>query len=242
MRRITVGLAGVLAVVLSSLAGPANAAERPFSDQVSTVWLQPGTGPLDGLGTFVYVAPPAAAGPTQGSPLGYEYTLFFHLEDSSGGVVVLGYKDGQKVAGFGMIPSNLVSVVPYDWKYGQIYYLLTYRLSATQWGAWVYDWTSTTWSLIAVQTVPETTGRMLPESSTVVAYDDSNVPTPANPDMTCAFYPRIDALWYAPMGWRGETITNATFKEYASYDGPCPSTTQAVNGWQWSTLGQAAAA
>lgn len=236
------GFIGVLAVVFSGLAEPAMAAERPFPDQTASTWLQPGTGPLDGLGTFLYVPQPGPAGPTQGSPLGYEYTLFFHLEDNSLGLVVLGYKDGQKVAGLGMIPSNLVSTVPFDWKYGQIYYLLTYRLTATQWGAWVYDWTAASWSLIAVQTVPETTGRMLPEASTVVDYDASLVPTPANADATCAFYPRIDAFWYAPMGWRGDVITTATLKEAeAGYDGPCQTTTQTVNGWQWYTHGQAAA-
>lgn len=229
--------ATILLVVAA--AGPAHAADPPPGDQVGTVWLQPGTGPLDGLGTFVYVGQPLAPSPGQGSPAGYEFSMVFHLEDGSLGIVVLGQKNGQKVAGFGMLPSTLVSTVPYDWKYNHIYYLLTYRLSATQWGAWVYDWSAASWSLIAVQTVPGTTGRMLPEATTLVDYDATTAP-PAGTDTRCAVYPRIDALFYAPMGWRGDVITSATVKGSAGFDGPCPGSTTTINGWQWYTVGSAA--
>lgn len=148
----------------------------------------------------------------------------------------------KKVAGFGIIEHTPVTAVPYDWKYGQIYYLLTYRLSATQWGAWVYDWSAAAWSLIAVQTVPESSGRILPAATvTIVSYDDA-VPAPPGADTTCAYYPRTDALFTAPMGWRGEVITTATFTQPGGNDGPCPSTTTSINGWQWYTTGQAPAA
>lgn len=232
-------MAGMALVLVLGATGPAHAAEPPVPDRVGSVWQQPGTGPLDGLGTFVYVAPPPTPGPAQGSPTKYEYTLTFKLENGSLGILALGHKNGQKVAGFGMVPPTLVTAVPYDWKYGQIYYLLTYRLSATQWGAWVYDWSAASWSLIAVQTVPDTTGRMLPESTTLVDYE-GDTPASSGTDTTCARYPRIDALFYAPMGWRGEVITSATLKSAAGSDGPCPSTTQTVNGWQWYTLGSPA--
>ena len=235
------GLAIATAVMIFGTAGPASAAERPGQYQAASVWVQPGTAPLDGLGTFVYVGQPLTPGPTQGSPEGYEYTVTFRLQDGSLGIVAIGHQNGQKVAGFGIVDHTLVSVVPYDWKYGQIYYLLTYRLSATQWGAWVYDWTSTTWSPIAVLDVPEAAGRMLPEVATVVDYDAGPVAPPPGADSTCAFYPRVDVLFYAPMGWRGDVITSATFKEYDGFDGPCLSTTVPVNGWQWTTMGQAAA-
>jgi hypothetical protein len=42
------------------------------------------------------------------------------------------------------------------------------------------------------------------------------------------------------MGWRGDVITSATLKVPAGFDGPCPSTTATVNGWQWYTLGSPA--
>lgn len=233
------GLAVAMAVMIFGTAGPASAAPTP--DQQSTVWVQPGVAPLDGLGTFVYVGQPLTPGPTQGSLEPYEYTVTFHLEDGSFGIMAIGHQHGQKVAGFGILDHTLVSVVPYDWKYGQIYYLLTYRLSATQWGAWVYDWTATTWSLIALLDVPETTGRMLPETATGVDYDGGPVAPPPGADPTCAFYPRVDALFTAPMGWRGDVITTGTFKEYGGFDGTCPSSTVPVSGWQWTTMGQAAA-
>jgi hypothetical protein len=231
-----VGLAVAMVTMIFGTAGPVVAAEPVFSDQAATVWAQPGSGPLDGLGTFVYVAPPGTPGPTQGSPQGYDYTLTFHLEDGSLGVLALGHKNGQKAAGFGVVDHTLITAVPYDWKYGQIYYVLAYRLSDTQWGAWVYDWAAARWDLIAVQNVPATTGRMLPEAATVVDYSTS-------PAATCDHYPRIDAFYYPPTGWRGDVMTTATFKErggFAGYDGPCPSSTTVVNGWHWTTMGQAA--
>jgi hypothetical protein len=125
--------------------------------------------------------------------------------------------------------------VPYDWKYDHIYYLLTYRLTATLWGAWVYDWSAASWSLIAVQTVPATTGRMLPEATTLLDFDGPT--TAPGAATTCAFYPRINALFYPPMGWRGDVITSATLKGSAGFDGPCPSTTTTINGWQWYSMG-----
>lgn len=237
MRRLAV--VGVALLMVVTAAGPAHAADPPPADRVGSVWQQPGSGPLDGLGTFVYMAQPPAPGPGQGSPTKYESSLIFHLEDSSLGILALGYKNGQKVAGFGILTHTLVSTVPYDWKYDHIYYLLTYRLTATQWGAWVYDWSAGSWSLIAVQTVPDSSGRMLPESTTLVDFE-GDTPAPAGTDTTCARYPRIDVLFYAPMGWRGDVITSATLKGSAGFDGPCPSTTATVNGWQWYTLGTAA--
>ena len=237
MRRGSVGLVAVVSMMAFGVAGPAWAAPHSAPDVVASVWVQPGTGPLDGLGTFVYVGQPPTPGPTQGALTAYEYSLSFHTENNSLGVVVLGHKNGQKVAGFGVLPSTLVTTVPYDWKYGQIYLLFTYRLSATQLGAWVYDWTAAAWSLIGVQTVPEATGRMLPEATTMVDYDAG----PAAPaDATCAYYPRTDVVFSPAIGWRGGTMTLGAFKASAGYDGECTSGSAMVDGWRWYTLGEAA--
>lgn len=156
------GWAGIVGALIlasfTSMVGPATAQTPPPTQQVPiSTWVQPGSGNLDGLGAFVYVAPPAP-GATQGSPGGYEYHLRFDLEDRSLGILVLGHKDGQRVAGFG----------------------------------------------------------------------------------TCAFYPRIDAFFYAPMGWRGEAITNATLLNNSTSAGACPTTTKTSDGWQWYTLGSPA--
>lgn len=229
----------VLATLASTL-GPASAQTSPPTQQMpGTNWVQPGTGNLDGLGNFLYVGPPPAAGATQGSPLGYEFTMSARLEGNAMALLVLGYKNGQRVAGFGVIP-DIVITMPFQWDYGRIYYLLTYRLTPTQWGAWIYDWSAGTWSLIAVQTVPEGTGRMLPTARTSVDFDPTLAPAPSAHTSTCAFYPRIDAFWYAPMGWRGEVITNATLSGNETFAGTCPTTTRTSDGWQWYTLGSPA--
>lgn len=229
-------MVAVVATTVVGLVAPASAATPPAPDVQATVWAQPGTAALDGIGTFVYIAPPPAPGPTQASPANYRYSLVFHPSGAFG-VVLLGEQDGQKVAGFGLTPITPISTVPYDWTYGQIYYLLAYRLSATQWGAWVYDWSAATWSLIAVQTVPDTTAGMLPESTTMVEY---RATLPDTTDGTCAYYPRTDALFYPPMGWRGGAITSATYNSDAGYDGPCESNATTINGWRWYTVGQTA--
>src|SRR5215217_7204272 len=131
MRRTVGRRAGVVAVsMLASLiatigsAGGAVAATAKTQNEPGSTWVQPGTGSLDGLGTFVYVAAPTP-GANQASPLGYEYTLGFKFDDNSLGVLAIGYKDGHKVAGFGLIPSHLVDTVAFDWNFGHIYYLLT---------------------------------------------------------------------------------------------------------------------
>lgn len=225
----------VLATLASSV-GPATAQVAPPAQDIPrSVWVQPGTGNLDGIGTFLYVAPPAP-GPTQASPFGYEYTLLFTLEGGANGLVAVGYKNGQRVTGF-VMPGNATIITPYNWAYGHIYYLLTYRLSPTLWGAWIYDWTAGTWSLIGTQTVAESVGRMLPTSYTSVDWWTDSVPAPAADPSTCAYYPRIDAFWFAPMGWRGDVITNATLQGNPTISRQCSSTVTTENGWQHYTLG-----
>ena len=234
------GVVGILVVAtVGSTVAPAAAATSPPTQQVpSSTWIQPGAGNLDGLGAFVYVAPPMP-GAAQGSPMGYEYNLSFRLEDNSLGILVLGHKDGRAVAGFAIVPHTLTvaAPAPFEWAYGRIYYLLTYRLSPTQWGAWIYDWSAASWSVIAVLTVPATAGRMLPTSTTSVDYQGNPPPTPAADTSTCAFYPRIDAFFHAPMGWRGDVITNASWQGNSSTAGPCSATVKTENGWQRYTLG-----
>lgn len=241
-RRAVLSAVVVLGSVMASVgAAPAAIVAPRSQDQLWSTWVQPGAAPLDGLGTFLYVAAPSP-GAGQASTLGYEYTLLFRFQDGSGGVLALGYKNGQKVAGFGLVMTNhVVDTVPFDWKFGQIYYLLTYRQGANGWGAWVYDWSATSWSAISVQTAPAGTGGILPTSSTGVDYDRSLAPTAADPS-TCSYYPRIDAFWYAPMGWRGTVITNATFGTNSVVKGDCPGTTTTENGWQHYGLGSAAGA
>lgn len=220
---------------LASTVGPATAVAPPNQASPYSVWVQPGTGNLDGLGNFLYVAPPAP-GATQASPLSYAYTLRFNFEGGSSGLVAVAYKDGQRVTGF-ITPGNETTFTPYNWAYGHIYYLLTYRLSPTQWGAWIYDWSAGTWTLIGVQTVAGSVGRMLPASYTSVQFWEP-APAPAADPNTCAYYPRIDAFWYPPMGWRGDVITNATLQSTETVSQQCAiNGVTTENGWQHYTLG-----
>ena len=233
---------GVL--IMSSLAAtvsPATAAagSAMTQDQPRSTWVQPGTDPLDGLGVFVYVDAPAP-GPTQASLLGYEYTLQFRFEDRSFGVLALGYKNGQKVAGFGLIPSHLVDTVRFDWAFGRLYYLFTYRIGPDLWASWVYDWSKGSWTFIAVQHGPAGMGRMLPTSTTGVDYDATLAPSPAADTTTCAFYPRVDAYLSAPTGWRGSVVTLGTLAGSSVEEGDCDSVTTAIPGSQRYVLGATA--
>jgi len=112
--------------------------------------------------------------------------LSFRFQDSSGGVLALGYQNGRRVAGFGLIPSQLVTTVPFEWAFGHIYFLMIYRLGPAQWGAWVYDWSSTNWTFIGQQDAPPGAGGILPTSTTSVDYDPTLAPTGAD-QSTCAF-------------------------------------------------------
>jgi hypothetical protein len=232
----------VVVLVTSSLtaalhsAGATVATGKTQEHAIST-WVQPGTGPLDGLGTFVYLDAPAP-GPTQASLLGYEYQVIFRFEAAgSGGVLAMGYKNGHKVAGFGLVPSHLVDTVPFDWNFGHIYYLLTYRMGTDLWAAWAYDWTAATWTFITQQAAPAGTGRILPTTTTSVDYDASLSPSPAADPSTCAFYPRVDAYLYPPTGWRGEVMTQATLSANSVAAGDCPAVTTTSDGWQHYALG-----
>jgi len=245
VKRIPAVLAVAVAVVssLTTIVGAAEAsAGAPVTqDRPSSTWVQPGTGPLDGMGAFVF---PTAPVPTaaQGSPLGYEYTVLFRFQDQTAGILALGYQHGHKVAGFGLIPGQLVATVPFDWSFGHVYFLFTYRLGPAQWGAWVYDVVAASWTFIAQQAAPGTAGGITPTSTTGIDYDSTSVPAPAADQSTCSFYPRVDVYFFAPIGWRGATPTVATLGTNAVDKGDCPSSTTMYFGWQHYGLGTTAAA
>jgi hypothetical protein len=245
MRRLSaVRAAGVAVLMVSTLtatASTATAAGSPKTQQQpSSTWTQPGTAPLDGLGALLYVAAPTA-GPAQGSALGYEYTLSYHFQDGSLGLLALGYQHGQKVAGFARIDGSPVTTVPFDWSFGHAYFLFTYKLAASQWGGWVFDFSSLSWTSIAVVNVPAGTGGITPTSTTTVDYDPTLAPTAAD-QSTCVFYPQVDAYVFPPVGWRGATPSLATLSGNTVQPGDCPSTTTAYFGWQHYHLGSPAAA
>ncbi len=238
---VTVGVVVLGSLVATVGATAASTGEPKTQERPSSTWVQPDPRPLDGLGTFLYLSAPAP-GPAQGSPLGYEYTLGFRFEDGSGGVLVLGHQHGRKVAGFGLLPGHLVATVPFDWSFGHAYLLFTYRLGGDQWGAWVFDLTRASWTFIAHQAAPAGAGGITPTSTTQVDYDPTLAPTGAADQSTCAFFPRVDAYFFAPIGWRGGTPSVATLGANAVAGGDCPTTTTTVLGWQHYRLGATASA
>ena len=229
---------------LTATVGPLGATGQlvvpPSQEQPRSTWVQPGTGPLDVLGAFFLPFAPAP-GPTQASPLGYEYTLGFDFEDGSGGVLVLGHQNGQKVAGFGLFPSHLVDIVPFDWEFGHVYFLMVHRLSPVDWGAWVYDWSATTWDFVGQQRVPAGTGGIVPTSTTGVDFDASLAPAPSADPSSCSFYQRVDTYVHPPLGWRGSVLSLATLGASTAAPGDCPGTTTDFHGWQHYALGTTAA-
>jgi len=222
------------------MVGPAGAAAPPTQQRPRSAWAVPGTGPLDGIGAFLFVNAPTA-GPAQTTVTGYEYSMFFGFEGNSMGVMALGHKDGQKVAGFLLAPSNpLIATVPFDWQFGRIYYLLTYRIAVDVWAAWVHDFSANRWTHIASLTAPGI-GRMHPHSSTGVEY--SSTPMSMTNENTCAIYPRVNAFWHPPTGWRGNDMTPATLVSGNTVGaGDCPATVTTTDGWQHYALGSAPAA
>ena len=66
------------------------------------------------------------------------------------------------------------------------------------------------------------------------------VPAPAAAASTCAFYPKVDALWYPPTGWRGAAMTTATLTANTESTGTWPSVTTTSDGWPRHTLGASA--
>lgn len=226
----------VATATTATAAGTSKSQERP-----SSTWTQPGTAALDGLGAFLYPMAPTP-GPAQGSPLGYEYTLTYRFQDGSGGLVVLGYQNGRKVAGFGLIPTTPVATVPFDWQFGRVYFLFTFRVNASQWGGWVFDYSANAFTLIAVLTPPAGAGGIAPTlATTTVDYGSTLAPSAAD-QTTCGFYPQVDAYFTPTIGWRGTTATVATLAGNAVEVGDCPSSTSTDYGWQHYHLGSPAAA
>lgn len=240
--RLGVPMALALASLTAAVPAGATAAPTKTQEQPTSSWVQPGTAPLDGVGTYVYVAaPPAGAG--QGSPLAYEYTFFFSFEAKTSGFLALGQRQGQKLAGFTVSAAgNPVATVPFDWSFGHIYFLLTYRLGVDLWGGWIYDYSAASWTFIGQQPAAAGSGGLLPTSRTAVDYDPTLAPTPGVDWTTCASYPRVDAYFYPPIGWRGSTTTVAAPDGTTVYPGDCPVTITTEYGWQHYGMGVAPAA
>jgi len=163
----------------------------------------------------------------------HEYTLHLKWNGwSQQGFVRLGAQNGQKVAIFDLFSDPPVVTVPFDWSFGHVYLLLTYRLGADTWGAWVFDQSTTVWTFIGQHEAPPGSGGLDAASSTTVYFDPSLAPTPGADWSACATFPRLDAYVYPVIGWRGATTTVAGNPATIVYRGDCPITTSTEYGWR----------
>lgn len=76
--------------------------------------------------------------------------------------------------------------------------------------------------------------------TTGVDYLGTSAPVTADQG-TCAFYPLVDAYFFAPIGWRGATPSLASLGTNTVEKGDCPSTTSSLSLWQHYHLGTATA-
>ncbi len=233
--RRLLGAATGLAVALVGTLIPAATAQTAdkTQDVPISVWDQPGPELLDGVGAWVYIAPQAPPSANQGSPDGYEYLLSFAYPGLNVGFIGLSTRPEGRFAGLTLVTNAGVppATVPFDWSPGHFYYLLVYHLGGGQWGGWVYDYSASSWTFVGQVAAPAGWGLLTPSSRTLVDQKDQ-ITAP-----TCADYPRTDAYFYPPVGYRGTSFTVATLRFNYVQPGECPSQTTMEYGWAHYRLG-----
>jgi hypothetical protein len=215
----------------TTLPAPAPATpQAPYS-----VWRQPATTPLDGLGTWMATGNDPTPGGGQ-LPASYLYASVFNFTGSpTPGVVALTTGPSGKYAAFAVLDNAVplrFAVVPFDWQAGRFYYLLVYQLAPGTWGGWVVDYSAGTWTPIGVLNVPSSWGKLTPNASTMAAWSG---PTAA----TCARYPRADVFVAPPVGYGpgGTTIATSGGGNPLT-PGTCPAqNTTEAGGWSHYGLG-----
>jgi hypothetical protein len=219
-------------------------------------WIAPGTEPLDGIGQWVYVPPIPAPGPGQLPTTGYVYGPTFLLgiggpnATVSQGTVGLSTDAEGPIAGIQVITSTSNEApitIRYDWSPGKLYYLVAYHLGDRVWGAWVYDHAASVWTFIGSQQAYVGSGLLRPESGTAIlgaegtpipAFHRGTPPIVAGP---CTSFPRVDAYFFPPIGYRGTTLSEATLDLSRPALGHCPTETTVEDGWVHFRLGSPAA-
>ncbi|HEV2758153.1 MAG TPA: hypothetical protein VGV86_01175 [Acidimicrobiales bacterium] len=223
----------VMCVAMAVVAGLFNAAPASAETQEtpSTVWTQPG-GPgrvIDGVGTWVYVAPQAPAGPNQ-LPQSYAYSLAFSFPNQASGFMSLTTGPGGKAARLSL--STIVEV-PYDWTPGRFYFLYVHHLQGGLWGGWVMDWVRGDWTYIGSVQAPAGYGLLGTSSRTRVWWPGS-----AGAAAGCSSYPRTDAYFFPTLGYTGAEWTIGTMGLQHVQEGDCDSQTEMLsNGWVHYRLG-----
>ncbi len=199
-----------------------------------SVWGQPGSTPLEGVGTWMAFADDPVARGTQLAP-SYVYALGFSFTQSNAnGVVGLvttatGKYAVLSVAGPDGEPHD--AVIPFAWTGGRLYYPLVYQLGPGSWGAWIYDYSQSAWIPIGVISLPSAWGKLSPGSVTAAGWIGRS-------GFSCAAYPHSDAFVYAPIGYANGSATVSHWNSNGVGDGDCQGQTSVdPNGWARYVLG-----
>jgi hypothetical protein len=166
------------------------------------------------------------AGPGQVPP-SYLFALSFGFANSTAQGAV-GLVDGPsgKFAVLNVVDPGGVShsaAVPFAWSGGHYYYLFVYQTAPGIWGAWVYDYTVSSWLAVGQVTLPVAWGKLAPTSAT-------SAPWYGPTATSCAAYPGADVLFYPPVGYVGTTPFSATLSQTALGSGDCAATTSLFQG------------
>ncbi len=203
-----------------------------------TVWEQPSTAPLDGLGSWVW--PTNDGIPALGQVLpAYLFSHHFGFVDGGGALGQVGLTAGPtgRIAVFSVVEpggTEHVAAIPFDWSVGHYYFPMVYQLGPGSWGAWVWDESAATWTEIGVLALPSGWGKLAPASITSVSWFG-----PAAGD--CSLYPLADIWFHAPFGFIGGTGSVATDTATGAGPGDCPASSFVEGSWSGHRVGAASA-
>ncbi len=240
-RLVSVATGLALALVAGLFAQlPAAAQAAPAHQSATTGWEIPGYeagGVKDGMGTWLYVLPQAAAGPGQVSRDGYQYqvtALFEGLRFARIGVRTgaQGPVAHLEIQDAGLGTPKFVAEVPYNWSPGRFYFVYTKVLANGDIAGWIMDWATGVWTYIGSLHPLANWGGMVSWSITSVEWAPGRTPP-----VECSGYPRTDAYFFPPLGYSGATFQIGTFDNHRQ-DGTCPAPAEILeNGWVHYQLG-----
>ena len=243
-RRFVLQAAGGALAVLAGLFAqlPAEGQTATKTQQLpSTEWgfRHPGPGKyMDGMGTWLYVLPQEAAGPSQLSRDGYQYQVTFIFEQLRHGRIGVGTGPHNPVAQLEIEDvfaggPKIVAEVAYDWSPGRFYFVYTQLLANGEVAGWIMDWETGVWTYIGSVDPPVDWGRMVSAGRTSVKWASGRA-APAD----CSGYPRTDAYFFPGLGYTGTAFEIGMFGHHHLEDGDCPARAEILdNGWVHYQLG-----
>lgn len=206
---------------------PSSVASGPVLQMPFSIWEQPTSTPLDGIGSWVINANTPAAAGGQVGPTYLEGHVFNFAESSAQGVVSLVTDPAGRFVTFSATGPDGTphgAAIPFQWEGSRAYFTYVYQLAPGTWGAWIYDQTAASWTEIGVLYLPQEWGRLSAVSVTTVAWYG---PTAGR----CSAYPRADAFFYPPIGYVGGSATVGRFLLTAALNDDCLAETSMSGDW-----------